>query len=166
MTTNEENSIEFWSSDKRFGVRLNLYHLARMILKCQQSYPNETGGILVGFYNTKLDCAEIAYVFFETPDSKKGRTWFIRGIFGLQNKLDKLWLHKKVYYLGEWHFHPNGTANPSQVDVNQMFNISSSSKIHCPEPILLIFAGTNLKQEILYRAFVFFEKQIVELEAV
>ena len=77
--------LEFWSDDHRFGLRLSLSNIQRLVSLCNKSYPNETGGILVGFYNEKLDCATVTDVFGEIPNSKKGRTWFIRGIHGLQD---------------------------------------------------------------------------------
>lgn len=155
--------VEFWSTDHRFGLRLSLSCINRMILQCTKSYPNETGGILVGFYNKNLDCAEVTDVFFETSDSQKGKTWFVRGISGLQTKLNKLWLGQKGYYLGEWHFHPCGASIPSQVDINQMLAISSSSRAHCPEPILLIFSGKGNFQEVSFKTYVFSNKEVFEL---
>jgi hypothetical protein len=47
--------------------------------------------------------------------------------------------------------------------MNQMFSISSSAKVHCPEPILLIFSGTNYIERISYRAYVFSKEQVHEL---
>lgn len=164
MTLEERNlTHEFWSEDLRFGLRLGLSHFGRMISQCIKSYPNETGGILVGFYNQRLDCAEVTHIFFEPSDSRKGKTWFVRGIHGLQDKLNKLWSSQKGYYLGEWHFHPGGTSNPSQGDINQMLSIASSSKTHCPEPILLIFSGNYIPQEVKLKTYVFSDRDIIEL---
>ncbi len=164
MTIQDKISIaEFWSADHRFGIRLNLSHIRRMTLQCTRSYPNETGGILIGLYNSNYDCAEVTDIFCATRDSKKGKTWFLRGVHGLQNKLNELWIRQKGYYLGEWHFHPGGTPIPSQIDMNQMFSISSSSRVHCPEPTLIIFAGTNPIEGISYRAYVFSKRKIFEL---
>lgn len=164
MTAEEENAIvEFWSSDHRFGMRLGLSHIRRMISHCTKSYPNETGGILIGFYNRNLDCAEVTHVFFETRDSKKGKTWFLRGVYGIQHKLDEFWWQQRGYYLGEWHFHPEGVPIPSQIDMNQMFGIASSSRVHCPEPILIIFSGRNHAEGVSYRAYIFSEKDHFQL---
>ena len=164
MMIQDKNSIaEFWSADRRFGIRLNLSHIRRMTLECTRSYPNETGGILIGFYNSNYDCAEVTDIFFATRDSKKGKTWFLRGVHGLQNKLNELWIRQKGYYLGEWHFHPGGAPIPSQIDKNQMYCISCSPKVHCPEPILLIFSGMDRIDSISYRAFVFSKKKVLEL---
>lgn len=164
MTAKEkELFFEFWSTDHRFGLRLDLSCINRMTLQCTKSYPNETGGILVGFYNKSLNCAEVTEQFFETVDSQKGKTWFVRGISGLQEKLNKLWLYQKGYYLGEWHFHPGGAPTPSQVDINQMLAISLSSKTHCPEPILLIFSGKSNFQEVSFKTYVFSNKGFFEL---
>lgn len=164
MTIQDKDSIvEFWSADRRFGIRLNSSHIRRMTLQCTKSYPDETGGILVGFYNSDLDCAIVTNVFFAAQDSKKGKTWFHRGVYGLQNILNKLWTRHNRYYLGEWHFHPGGVPIPSWTDMNQMLSISSSSRIHCPEPVLLIFSGTNLMDGMSFRVYVFSKEKILEL---
>jgi hypothetical protein len=100
MTILDKDSMsELWSADRRFGIRLNLSHIRRMSLQCVRSYPEETGGILVGFYNSSLNCAVVTNVFFATRDSKKGRTWFLRGVHGLQTILNQLWMRHKGYYL-------------------------------------------------------------------
>ena len=135
-----------------------------MASQCRKSYPNETGGIVVGFYNRSLDCATVTDVFFETLDSKKGRTWFIRGVYGLQEKLNKLWLRQRGYYLGEWHFHPGGDSIPSQTDLSQMRLIASSSTTQCPEPILLIYSGRDTTTEISLKTYVFSQDRLIELK--
>jgi integrative and conjugative element protein (TIGR02256 family) len=155
--------LDFWSVDKRFGIRIKLSLIKDINLQCAKSYPQETGGILTGFYNEELDCAEVTNILFEPKDSQKGKTWFIRGTWGLQKKLNTLWRRKKEYYLGEWHFHPNGDSYPSSTDIRQMLEIASSSKIHCPEPILIIFSGGNNPKNILNKAYVFSKEKTINL---
>ena len=46
-----------------------------------------------------------------------------------------------VYYLGEWHSHPNGVPKPSGMDDENQFAISNDKKTDCPESILLIIGG-------------------------
>ena len=74
-------------------------------------------------------------------DSRSGRTWFVRGIRGLQKTIDRLWTRQHEYYLGEWHFHPGGAPDPSQTDIEQVQEIAYSEQYHCPEPVLLIIGG-------------------------
>lgn len=133
--------IEFWSDDHRFGLQFSLAQLDIALKYCQKAIPNETGGILVGYYSTSLDCAIITCFSGPPPDSSQGRTWFKRGVAGLQLWLDGLWEKRTAYYLGEWHFHPFAPPTPSSDDNDQLWEFAAAPKFHCPEPILLIIGG-------------------------
>ena len=127
-----------WSNNKQFGINISAYHVGKLISNCKVSKDNETGGILIGHYDKRHECAVITEITGPPNDSQSGTTWFYRGIKGLQHKLSNLWLKRRHYYIGEWHFHPHGAAIPSQSDINQMKMIAGSAKYHCPEPILVI----------------------------
>lgn len=110
---------------------------------CRRSAPEETGGILVGFYTGALDCAVVTGASERPPDSESGRTWFVRGTVGLQRWLDRLWRRsRRRYYLGEWHFHPGGDPEPSLTDAKQMGEIAGNASYRCPEPVLLLVGGS------------------------
>lgn len=60
----------------------------------------------------------------------------------MQGCLDELWRRsKRRYYLGEWHFHPGGAAEPGPTDTEQMAKIMQSASYKCPEPVLLLVGG-------------------------
>lgn len=132
---------EFWSDNRQFGVRCAEEVLQLMLRTCRQSYPHETGGVLVGFYAEPLDCALVTAASSAPSDSQTGGTWFHRGTYGLQSWLNNLWKRKRNFYLGEWHFHPFAPAVPSQTDIKQMQSIANTPLYHCPEPILIIIGG-------------------------
>ena len=50
-----------------------------------------------------------------------------------------------------------------QVDIDQMLDIASNSKTHCPEPILLILSGANNSRSISLGLFVFLNEPIYVL---
>lgn len=143
MPRKQDNStnkyVEFWSKDDDFGLRLSANCLNQMIKYCAKSYPRETGGILIGSYNKSRDCAIVGSITGPPKDSKQGRVWFKRGIHGLQKRLEKHWKNNK-FYLGEWHFHPDGEPFPSETDKNQLKKIAESGN-SCYEPILIIIGG-------------------------
>ncbi len=81
----------------------------------------------------------------------------------MQGWLSQLWLKRRRYYLGEWHFHPDGEPYPSSVDFDQMKDISTSDQYNCSEPILVIIGG-DPPNELTVRVFVFpCRKHTVEL---
>ncbi|MBD2212922.1 Mov34/MPN/PAD-1 family protein [Nostoc linckia FACHB-104] len=147
MTANYKlNDLEFWSEDKRFGVKIYKRKVTQLLKMCARAGVQETGGILVGFYTESHNCAVVTDVSDAPSDSLSGNDWFHRGTTGLQHWLNRLWNRDKQYYLGEWHFHPFSNPNPSQIDINQMQNIGESNSYQCPELLLLIIGGDPTRQ--------------------
>lgn len=129
------------SGDESYGCQLTEAAIARIVQLCSKAWPNETGGILIGYYTVDHCCAVVTHVSAAPPDSRSGPTWFHRGVKGLYTQLLRLWWHRQRYYLGEWHFHPDSLPTPSTVDVQQMQVIAQSETYHCPEPLLIILGG-------------------------
>lgn len=132
---------EFWSEGDLYGLKMRDELLQELLQLCERASPRETGGILLGNYSGSLDCAIVTSVTKAPADSRSGRTWFVRGVRGLQSKIHQMWRRKEGFYLGEWHFHPFGEPSPSGTDSAQMREIASSPQYQCPEPILLIVGG-------------------------
>jgi len=113
--------------------------------RCSMSWPNETGGILVGYYNQRRDTAVLTQLPPTPSDSLSSRARFVRGLRGLQQLLARLWHQspeRREYYLGEWHYHPGQAPVPSPRDEAQMRAIAEDRKYRCPEPVLVIVGGS------------------------
>src|ERR1051325_3106003 len=108
------SELEFWSEDGRFGLKVMPAEVKKILQLCKRSHPHETGGILLGRYSDDHNCALVTAATSAPADSRSGRTWFVRGVRGLQRTIDRLWTRQHEYYLGEWHFHPGGVPDPSQ----------------------------------------------------
>ena len=145
---------EFWSVDQRFGLRIGEQAAARLLQFSVRSDRKETGGILVGFYTETLDCAVVTTVSGPPADSQSTKTWFARGVRGLQRWLERLWRTEGDYYIGEWHAHPGAVPVPSLRDIEQLQQIAASELYRCPEPLLLIIGG-DLRRNYEAGAFVF-----------
>ncbi|WP_202703895.1 Mov34/MPN/PAD-1 family protein [Flavobacterium sp. UGB4466] len=126
---------------KSTGIKVAIedHHIKKMRNLIKTAGINETGGIILGSY-TDSATATVSEIMDPPEDSRAGRYWFERGIKGLKSILTAAW-NKNQYYLGEWHYHPNGTVEPSYQDYQQMSKISKSEKYYCPEPIMIIIAG-------------------------
>ena len=133
--------LKFADSERRFVVFIGSKQVAQLLGQCMGAGGYETGGILIGYYTEMLRTAIVTAITGAPPDSRQGRTWFHRGIRGFQALILGLWARKRHYYLGEWHFHPSGSAEASSVDIRQMKAIACSPSYQCPEPILLIIGG-------------------------
>jgi integrative and conjugative element protein (TIGR02256 family) len=46
-------------------------------------------------------------------------------------------------YLGDWHTHPGGVAQPSAIDHRTLRRIARSRAAQCPHPLMLIVAGRS-----------------------
>lgn len=134
--------LEFWSEDRRFGLHVGEEHVRRVLKTCRSARELETGGILIGRYSETHDRAFVVRVSGAPRDSRAGRTWFERGVEGLQKLLDSHWHRREGFYIGEWHFHPGAAPVPSDVDHRTMRRIAAASDFYnCPEPVLLVIGG-------------------------
>lgn len=140
----------FYSRDYDIVIELKIDILKQIHQKCIESYPKETGGVLFGYYKEK-NLAFITDIWEEKSIVNKNKTRFIRGTNGLKNISDKLW-KQNIYYLGEWHYHPNGTCDASNTDIQTIIGISENNMYKCPEPIMLIVSSINTKSfsEVAY----------------
>lgn len=134
--------MHFRLEGDKIGLSIAHDQIAMMVSYVAISEPNETGGVLMGYYTDDMTCAVVTEVVGPPKDSKSGRTWFKRGVHGLKDLFKKAW-EKKQYYLGEWHFHPYGTTEPSAQDYYQMLEIAESTRYACPEAIMIIIAGRS-----------------------
>ena len=118
-----------------------------MVKLCKDSGGNETGGILVGHYTSNRNCAIVKAIGAQPSDSIASHSSFYRGVKGVARWLSTLWEHaQRNYYLGEWHFHPFSSSEPSPVDISQMIAIANDNSYHCPEPLLIIAGGDPSKR--------------------
>ena len=133
--------LTFRGPNGHFGLHVPSAEVTRMLDICRGAFPSETGGILIGVYNESLNCAAVRNATGPGRDSRAGRTWFERGVIGLQELLRSHWQQRSGYYLGEWHFHPGAPPIPSPRDERSMREFASSPLYRCAEPLLLIIGG-------------------------
>lgn len=135
----------FQSDDGRFGLSLPSAQEQALERLAAEAWPDETGGVLIGFYDAPLDLATVTQVVPPPPDSRGGPTWFHRGVSGLSALFTRIWHRdrdRREHYLGEWHVHPGGLPLPSRRDTEQMLRIARDPGAACATPLLLIVAGS------------------------
>jgi len=103
--------------------------------------PNETGGVLIGFYdfvNKKIYVAD----FIQSPeDSEEWPTGYIRGCEGLVNAVNTVQKMSLGHfqYIGEWHSHPDGASTkPSATDQKAMEYFKEHMDKACLPTLMLI----------------------------
>lgn len=141
--------------DGTFAVEFQASVLSALERYCRDAGSSETGGILVGRYSDDLSLAIVREATPPPADSKRGRSWFVRGVNGLRELLGKRWRAKeRTFYVGEWHFHPVNHVEPSSDDFTQMLEISHTREYDCKEPLLLIVGAGKHEGQRIFRAFV------------
>ena len=102
-----------------------------------ESYPNETGGFLVGNYISNNHAHVTCLV---QPVKKTCRPCsFERSTEGMKTVWDNLF-KQGLIYLGEWHTHPEEYPSPSYVDTKSIKTITETGDIPV-EGIFLIIVG-------------------------
>ena len=133
-------SVTFSSGDAPYTVILSSSTIDQMVSECLKAGVNETGGILIGSYSGDGSTAMIVEATTRPADSLAGRTTFQRGVKGLRSLLHARW-KTGLYYVGEWHFHPGGSPEPSGDDLMSMASIAASPSYQCLEPVMIILGG-------------------------
>lgn len=103
------------------GVEQRLRELRR------RGFPDETGGVLLGYYDFNIKAVVIVAGLPAPPDSKADRDSFERGVAGLAKTVKNASTRTAgmVSYIGEWHSHPPGhSASPSRHDLVQLVQLA------------------------------------------
>lgn len=138
-----------------FAVEFPSSVLTTLDRYCGEAGTVETGGILIGRHSSDLSVALVREATPPPSDSRRGRSWFVRGVRGLREMLRDNWQRKeRTFYLGEWHFHPASRVEPSHDDFAQMVQIAQAREYDCREPLLLILGARRQKGRRIFRAFV------------
>jgi integrative and conjugative element protein (TIGR02256 family) len=143
------------TSDGTYGLQIEEPVLRALDQMCRDAGVIETGGVLVGRYSADLAVAIVREATPPPTDSRRGRSWFERGVAGLRDMLWQRWRSKeRSYYLGEWHFHPAPRVEPSSDDFAQMARIAEAEGYDCKEPLLVILGAGQKGGRREMRAFV------------
>lgn len=156
-------NIEFVQKDLDFRVIVPTEVMEQIQANGNKHFPKEFGGILIGEYSDDGKTAHVAEVV--TPKNyKNSTTHFKRHVKDLNKLLKALYKESdgKTIYLGEWHSHPNGSAQFSNQDYKTMEEIATANgvKINCP---LLLIVSIE-KNSFSPTFYVFHEQKLYEYE--
>nr|WP_199000946.1 ThiF family adenylyltransferase [Flavobacterium sp. ASV13] len=116
--------------------------LIKIKSELDKHYPNEFGGVFVGFKENDLIIVKDILL----PDKyENGKTVFIRHPGTLNERLQSIFEETsgKIIYLGEWHSHPDASPMPSQTDIKTMKEIAENNEINNINPLLMISKISN-----------------------
>lgn len=158
----EEASVVIWSTQlDDFTVKkhvVDLYNINKQIFKDWTLYydegllrkvydarisklPKETGGILIGSYDTQRKIVYVTDTILSPSDSKEYPNSYIRGCQNLkeaEESIKEITL-SRLQYVGEWHSHPKGFNTRPSNDDKKLFDwIKEIMKIDGYPPLMLI----------------------------
>lgn len=110
-----------------------------------QRLPDETGGVLLGDFDTSRKLIYLVDALATPADSKEDQDSFIRGSYGLPDAVAEAAskTQQMLRYAGEWHSHPRGYGVlPSGDDVGLYCYMAAEMAVEGYPPIMLI-AGDN-----------------------
>jgi Prokaryotic homologs of the JAB domain len=92
--------------------------LERLRRQRAERRPNETGGVLIGSFDTQRRIVHVVEMVASPADSEEWPALYIRGAEGLADRVKQIQtstLHR-LRYVGEWHTHPDGIECDPSVD--------------------------------------------------
>jgi len=138
-------TLDWITPCRGYALRLTAKSWQQIDMECRRASSMETGGILVGHYTKDESTVLVTEALPPPKDSAWGRSWFHRGVAGLRGLLAKRWRSElRTYYVGEWHYHPARTVEPSGDDFVQMYAVNADPRFHCRVPVMIIVAQRNL----------------------
>jgi integrative and conjugative element protein (TIGR02256 family) len=130
-----------WNTDLQNKVRqIRSIHL-----------PNETGGVLLGYIDRKLQSIFVVDILSAPSDSRGDSSGFTRGVEGLKEQIETAQTRTAnvVSYIGEWHSHPPGiSTNPSEQDIKLLTTLAETLKPDGLPGLMLIVGGSEEKWSI------------------
>lgn len=152
--------LKFTYNGLEVEVEQNL--IDKIYLDGMKHYPNEFGGLLVGYYSEDFKtCSIITSVI--PKKYKSSKYFFERGKEGLKQILTGFYNSTpRLIYVGEWHTHPDGVPFPSATDLNSMNEIAECPDVSIENPILMILAVN--KTEMKLGTYVYSKNKLLKYE--
>jgi integrative and conjugative element protein (TIGR02256 family) len=122
-------------------VRIDDGTIAKLSKFREQYLPKETGGILLGHFDTHSRVCSIVDVIPSPPDSIAWPTSYIRGVDGLAERVaeSEAATLGQIGYVGEWHSHPRGCPTfPSGDDLKAYAWLCDHMNVEALPAVMLI----------------------------
>lgn len=117
--------------------------LHEMTTEACRAYPQETGGVLVG-YALEGQQPVVLAVIGPGPAAVHRRDRFHPDHVWQCKQLDELYERSRrgLVYLGDWHTHPDGSPQMSWLDKRTIRAIARHAPAECSQPLMLIGGGS------------------------
>ncbi len=119
--------------------------LAKMLEEAKHKLPDETGGVLLGYWSEQFDEAVITHITGPGPNAIHHPNNFTPDSDYQETEIAKHYeesgrLHT---YLGDWHTHPRGKVLLSDTDRRTLRRIAAYKDARLPIPLMAILGGVS-----------------------
>jgi len=130
---------------RRTQAILSLEALDEIVEAANCHYPNETGGVLMGWWVPDTPQVFIKSVIGPGPDAIHAVHNFYPDNEWQTDRIAETYTAsgRRTTYLGDWHTHPGGQPIPSRLDKRTLRTISEEPEALCPAPLMIITAGAE-----------------------
>ncbi|PAU93707.1 hypothetical protein CK503_11185 [Aliifodinibius salipaludis] len=131
---------------RNWEIKISSSILEKIYDERSNKLPNETGGVLVGYINTKDEIIYISDSLKSPSDSIEYPDSYTRGKNNLLEELEKYdkVTANQITYIGEWHSHPdNCSVDPSPDDKKLFEWLKTYREIDSLPPVMLIVGDDN-----------------------
>ncbi|WP_284077275.1 Mov34/MPN/PAD-1 family protein, partial [Herbaspirillum aquaticum] len=129
------------ATDSQFSVKK--LALTKLYQLRDQTLPNETGGVILGYVDQKRDAIHLVDVLPAPLDSDANRTAFTRGAAGLPEAVAEAAARTAniVGYLGEWHSHPRFSSTALSAEDQVLLSYLADMLAQDGMPALMLIVG-------------------------
>ncbi len=105
--------------------------------------PQETGGVLLGYWSKDGREAVVTDVVGPGPEATHGNANFAPDYDFQEREISRLYEEsaRRLHYLGDWHSHPNGLGELSRLDRRTLRIVGDSRAARAEHPVMVILAG-------------------------
>ena len=116
-----------------------------LLTEAERKYPDETGGILVGYWVHHWTEAVITSVIGPGPFAIHSSTDFTPDNDYQSRELEKLYFEsgRLHSYIGDWHTHPLGDATLSVTDRKTLRRIAEYPEARASIPLMIVIGGNS-----------------------
>jgi integrative and conjugative element protein (TIGR02256 family) len=110
--------------------------------------PWEVGGWLIGYWSTDRDAVVVTH---HTPGRSRGTAFGVTiSGRGHRKRFDAIFdrTEGRATFLGDWHTHPGGAAEPSCQDLAAMRQLADDGNYGTPCPLIAIVATGRFRQRL------------------
>lgn len=129
-------------ADRRLAIHvwIDSSLLRSFVADAEAEDPNETGGMLVGYWAVDGGDLVVVDAIPGGPGAQRSRTGFRPDGRWQQARLEQLYSdsERTTTYVGDWHSHPRGTATPSRKDIKTARRVAGLKSGRTPRPLTLI----------------------------